>query len=92
MAVLGDHLHITLNDLEENLSTFKLGEYIRECEAGFDERVLAVAGKISSNDDIRAVFISGPSGSGKTTFNSKLAGALEKRGIKIGRASCRERV
>jgi uridine kinase len=81
MALLENHLHVTLDELEENLSMFKLADYIRECEADFDSRVEAVADQIASNHGIRAIFISGPSGSGKTTLNSKLAKSLGNRGI-----------
>jgi uridine kinase len=82
MAILTDHLHVTLNDLEENLSMFKLEDHIRESEAGFDEKVEAIALRAAEDRGIRAIFISGPSGSGKTTLNDKLVKALDKHGIK----------
>lgn len=82
MAVLENHLLVTLNELERNLSMFKLSDYIRECEADFNARVEAIAMQAALDRGIKAIFISGPSASGKTTLNTKLAGALEKNKIR----------
>ncbi len=87
MAVLQNHLQVTLNDLEENLSMFKLEDHIRECEADFDSRIQAIAQQLADDRGIRAVFISGPSGSGKTTLNAKLGTALWRFGIKAASVS-----
>ena len=81
MAKLKDHFHITLNRLEENLSLFKLEDYIRQCEEEFDARINEIADRALGDRNIKVIFISGPSASGKTTSNDKLAVSLNSRGV-----------
>lgn len=80
MAVLENHVNVTLGDLERNLTSFKIEDYIFSCENKFDDQVLKIAKDIISDGKIRAVFISGPTASGKTTFTHKLAGYLQNAG------------
>ncbi|MHB8961613.1 MAG: uridine kinase family protein [Saccharofermentanales bacterium] len=81
MALLENHIQVTLEELENNLSLFKLEDYIAMFENAFDSRVAGIADMVSRNSGIRAIFISGPTASGKTTFNSKLGGCLNGMGI-----------
>lgn len=76
MAELENHVQVTLGELEQNFSMFKLEDYIRDCEKYFDDKVMRIAEKISQNKSIKAVFISGPTASGKTTFTHKLCDIL----------------
>lgn len=81
MAIIENHVHVTLNDLESHVSSFLLKDYIRECEDDFDSQVIELAEKVRINPSIRAVFISGPTASGKTTFTHKLQSLLNKNKI-----------
>lgn len=81
MASLENHIQVTMNELERNLSLFMLDDYIRECEDAFDRKVTDIAGRVKADRRIRAIFISGPSASGKTTFNAKLRAALQNLDI-----------
>lgn len=81
MAVLKNHVQVSIEELEQNLTSFKIEDYIRKCEADFDDRVLKIADKIVNDRNIRAVFISGPTASGKTTFTHKLSSFLIDSGI-----------
>ncbi len=81
MATIENHIQITLEELEENFSLFKLDEYILECEKVFDNHAIQIAKHICSNPSIRAIFISGPTASGKTTFTHKLSEILHQNNI-----------
>ncbi|MHB1452828.1 MAG: nucleoside/nucleotide kinase family protein [Saccharofermentanales bacterium] len=81
MALLENHIQVTMNELENNLSLFKLEDYITQCEEVFDRRVEEIADRVIHDGNIRAIFISGPSASGKTTFNSKLGRFLNDKEI-----------
>ncbi|MHB1484763.1 MAG: nucleoside kinase [Saccharofermentanales bacterium] len=81
MAKLEHHVQVTLEELEQNFSLFKLEDYIRDCEKDFDDKVSRIAERISANPQIRSVFISGPTASGKTTFTYKLCEALGGKGV-----------
>ena len=76
MAIIEHHMLVTLEELEANLSLFKLEDYISECENAFDEQVIQIAEHIRTNPAVRAIFISGPTASGKTTFTHKLSEIL----------------
>jgi uridine kinase len=73
MAILKNHIHVNLHDLEKNLTGFRIEDYIRKCEESFDLQAYQVMETVKKNREIRAVFISGPTASGKTTFTHKLA-------------------
>jgi len=73
MAVIENYMQITLEELEENVSLFKLDDYIIECEGVIDRHVCEITEHLQANPAIRAVFISGPTASGKTTFNHKIS-------------------
>lgn len=81
MATIDNHIQITLEELEENFSVFKLDDYIRDCEDDFDRRVEQIADHVRMNTAIRAIFISGPTASGKTTFTQKLSAILYQSNI-----------
>lgn len=81
MAILKNHIQVTLNELERNLSMFKLEDYIAACEDVIEKSIEDIAQRIADNPETSAIFISGPSGSGKTTFNFKLAKWLQKKNI-----------
>lgn len=72
MAILENHVQITLEELESNFSMFKLDDYIRECEDVLDEYVRGIVRHIGANPSVRAIFVSGPTASGKTTFTHKI--------------------
>lgn len=73
MAVLENHVNITLSELERNLTGFKIEDFIKTCEDAFDRKAYETAKEVYEHPDIRAVFVSGPTASGKTTFTHKLA-------------------
>ncbi len=81
MAKIEHHTHVTLEELEDNLTRFRLKDYIRQCEDEFDALVIGIAEQARKNPMIRAIFISGPTASGKTTFNHKLSEYLHKSNI-----------
>lgn len=81
MAILEHHVQVTLEELEQNFSMFKLEDYIADCERAFDDKVTDIAERIHQNPSIRCVFISGPTASGKTTFTHKLCGSLGGKGV-----------
>jgi uridine kinase len=69
-----------LIEIDEANAGIGLGEgYIAQCEAGYEERVAAVAGEIAARG-CAIVMLSGPSASGKTTSANKLALELRQRG------------
>ncbi len=80
MAKLHGHLHISLNALEENLSKFKLEDYIADCERKFADNIKKIALDVIEDPEHRAVFVSGPTSSGKTTSTGILADRLELHG------------
>lgn len=81
MAKIENYLQITLEELEENVSLFKLDDYIIECEGVIDYHARQIVEHIRANPSIRAVFISGPTASGKTTFNHKIGDMMHQAGI-----------
>lgn len=78
MAIIKNHVQITLEELEANVSLFKLEDYIKECEDVFDSYAIQIVEHVRSNPSIRAIFISGPTASGKTTFTHKLSEILQR--------------
>jgi len=81
MASIVNHVQITLEELEENFSLFKLDDYIIECEAVIDNQAEEIVRHVLANPGIRAIFISGPTASGKTTFTNKLCDILHQKDI-----------
>ncbi len=84
MAVLENHVQITLEELESNFSLFKLDEYIQDCEAALDASTRKIAQHVASRPSIRAIFVSGPTASGKTTFTHKICEYLSREKIPTG--------
>lgn len=82
MAELNERLDITVEELENNLGSSKLGKFIADSEANFIARTEAVISRVCENPEIKAVFISGPTSSGKTTFTMRLSNGLSKAGRK----------
>lgn len=81
MAILKNHIQITLEELESNFSMFKLDDYIKECEDSLDGYVRDIVEKTKANPFIRAIFVSGPTASGKTTFTHKIREFLSESNI-----------
>ncbi len=87
MAILENHVQVTLNELEKNMTRFKLEDFIAQCEENLDRQIRGIADHVADNRRIRAIFISGPTSSGKTTINGKLGRTLNDRGIATVRIS-----
>ena len=69
-----------LPDLNEEISSSKIQEFIGACELVFNESIASVARKISENKNIKVVLISGPSSTGKTTTMKRLSSYLKALG------------
>lgn len=80
MAVLGNTINYSIDDLEAGLGQHTIAQYVRRCEAGFMKSLAEIAYQAAWNPKIKAIFISGPSSSGKTTFTERLASALHMHG------------
>lgn len=74
---------INAADLNEEVSTGKIDELIRICEAYYDSQLDNIANKINSfKEKPRLILIAGPTSSGKTTTSKKLEMYLKLKGIK----------
>ncbi|MDI9498641.1 MAG: nucleoside kinase [Bacillota bacterium] len=76
MAVAGEKVYYTTNQLENQLGSRSLPGFIRNCETRLLEQLQSIANRVAWDPEIRAIFISGPSSSGKTTFTHRIASAL----------------
>lgn len=76
----------SVSDLNMHVLGDTISNDIRYAELNHSQRILEILKKITSDKDIRAIFIAGPSSSGKTTFSQKLEDGLKivgKRAIHI---------
>ncbi len=80
MAILGDTVNYSIDDLEAGLVQHAIAHYVRRCETGFMKDLAEIAYRVAWDPKIKAIFISGPSSSGKTTFTDRLASALHMHG------------
>lgn len=80
MAVLGETINYSVEELEAGLGQHTIGQYVRACEAGFLKSLSEIAYQTAWNPKIKAIFISGPTSSGKTTFTKRLSAALHMHG------------
>lgn len=87
MAQHPELTYYTLTELESQLGTVKLEDFIQSCERRFLQEIFSIASKAAWRDDIKVIFISGPTSSGKTTTADRLAGALRLRGKNAVRMS-----
>ncbi len=69
-----------LSDLNEEISSSTIKEFIGSCELIFNENIASVANTINRNKEIKMVLISGPSSTGKTTTTGRLASYLKALG------------
>lgn len=69
-----------LSDLNEEVSSGKIQEFIGSCELIFNESIAALANEIVSLKEKKIVLISGPSSTGKTTTTKRLASYLKALG------------
>ena len=69
-----------LPDLNEEISSSKIQEFIGACELVFNESIASVARKIHENKNIKVILISGPSSTGKTTTMKRLSSYLKALG------------
>ena len=72
MAELSKLIEISVEDLEGNLGSNRLQQFVAESEANFAEQVKTVADCVIDNKQVKVFFISGPTSSGKTTFSTHL--------------------
>ncbi|HHV41734.1 MAG TPA: hypothetical protein GXX72_02655 [Clostridiaceae bacterium] len=82
MAELSKLIELSVEDLENNLGSNRLSQFIEESEQNFLEQVKAVAEKVIENKQIKIFFISGPTSSGKTTFSNHFTSRLSAAGRK----------
>lgn len=61
-----------VSDINMQVLGGTIGTTIRYSEADHNRRLVEIVDKISTNPNIKAIFIAGPSSSGKTTFSQKL--------------------
>lgn len=80
MAVLGETINYSIDELEAGLGQHTIGQYVRQCEAGFLKSLSEIAYQTAWDPKIKAIFISGPTSSGKTTFTARLSAALHMHG------------
>lgn len=74
-------MHIPfLSDLNEEVSSGRIQEFIDSCELVFNESITALASEIASLKDKKMILISGPSSTGKTTTTKRLASYLKSLG------------
>ncbi len=74
-------MHTTyLADLNEEVSTSTIKEFIESCELVFNESISKVAQAIQSDKNIKVVLIAGPSSTGKTTTTKRLSSYLKALG------------
>lgn len=76
-----------VSDINMQILSDYISNTIRYSESEHDRRFLEIVNKISSDEDIKVIFIAGPSSSGKTTFSQKLEDGLKIIGRKAIRIS-----
>ena len=76
-----------VSDINMQILSDQIANTIRYSESEHDRRFLEIVNKISSDEDIKVIFIAGPSSSGKTTFSQKLEDGLKIIGRKAIRIS-----
>lgn len=76
-----------VSDINMQILSDQIANTIRYSESEHDRRFLEIVNNISSDEDIKVIFISGPSSSGKTTFSQKLEDGLRIIGRKAIRIS-----
>ncbi len=69
-------------DLNNIITTGKIGDLIKITETLYSNRLLNIAKKIASDKKVKIVLIAGPSSSGKTTTTKKLSMYLRSFGLK----------
>ncbi len=69
-------------DLNNIITTGKIGDLIKITETLYSNRLLNIAKKIASDKKVKFVLIAGPSSSGKTTTTKKLSMYLRSFGLK----------
>ncbi len=69
-----------VSDLNKNISSGKIRDFIRANELMFSLNISKIVDKIINNHDIKFLLIAGPSSSGKTTTTAKIASYLEALG------------
>lgn len=69
-----------LPNLNEEVSSGRIEEFIKSCELIFNESIATLANEISSLKDKKVILISGPSSTGKTTTTKRLASYLKALG------------
>lgn len=70
-----------LADLNKEVSSSKIQEFIEANELVFNESIASVARTISELNNIKVVLISGPSSTGKTTTMKRLSSYLKSLGL-----------
>ncbi len=70
-----------VGDLNKKIEKYEILNMIQIEEALHEKKIVNFAEKISSQEDVKVVFIAGPSSSGKTTFAKRLAIQLQVNGI-----------
>lgn len=69
-------------DLNNIITTGKIGDLIKITETLYSNKLLTVAKKIANDSKVKIVLIAGPSSSGKTTTTKKLSMYLRSFGLK----------
>ncbi len=69
-------------DLNNIITTGKIGDLVKVTETLYSNRLLNIAKKIASDRKVKIVLIAGPSSSGKTTTTKKLSMYLRSFGLK----------
>ncbi|MDI9461961.1 MAG: uridine kinase family protein [Saccharofermentanales bacterium] len=82
MAELSKLIELSVEDLEGNLGSTRLQQFVAESEEDFAGQVKAVADRVIEKEQVRVFFISGPTSSGKTTFSTHFTKLLSAAGRK----------
>lgn len=82
MAELSKLIELSVEDLEGNLGSTRLQQFVAESEEDFAGQVKAVSDRVIEKEQIEVFFVSGPTSSGKTTFSTHFTKLLSAAGRK----------